>query len=125
MSLSLVIERHGDFAVTFKGSNASQCGALGTQILRYVVRITGSEDHLTDQGFIIDNNDIHRYFVNTYKDVQDFESCERIATKACRDFKAMFGVGPLSNVHVSEIAVTVGGSPQAGITATWKNTRRK
>lgn len=120
MAMSLVIERHGEFVVTFSGSNADQCGAIGTQILRYVVRISGTEEHLTDQGFIIDNNDIHAYFVHKYKKVRDFESCERIASKACMDFKNMFGKGKLAPVRVNEIMVTVGGSPFAGITATWK-----
>jgi hypothetical protein len=118
-SLTLTIRRHGEFSVRFTGSNADQCGLPGTQILRYDVRIVGDEDHLTDQGFIIDNNAIHSYFLTTYDRVRDFESCERIAARACRDFKAMFGRGELRDVVAREIEVTIAGGPNAGLTAHW------
>lgn len=119
-SLTLTIRRHGEFSVRFTGSNVDQCGLPGTHILRYDVRIVGDEDHLTEQGFIIDNNAIHSYFVRTYETVRDFESCERIAARACRDFKAMFGSGELADVLVREIEVTIAGGPNAGLTAHWQ-----
>jgi hypothetical protein len=118
--MKLTIRRSGTFAVTWSGSNASQCGALGTQVLTYAVVIVGHEQHLTPEGFIIDNNDIHQYFVRTYQNVGDFESCERIAARACRDFRQMFGKGALADVKVSRIEVTISGSPTAGLTAEWE-----
>ena len=124
MSMSLVIERRREFAVAFSGAKATQCGAKGTQILSYRVRIGGMEKHLTSQGFIIDNNAIHDYFMAKYRAVQDFESCERIASAACRDFKAMFGQAPLELVKVRFVEVMVGGSPVAAITSRWNAGQR-
>jgi hypothetical protein len=90
------------------------------------VRITGDDQHLNADGFIIDNNAIEDYFVRKYMNVLDLESCERIASTACKDFRAMFGKGVLKNVRVSAIEVRIAGilhtgtPPVAGITAKWQ-----
>lgn len=110
--LEISIARSGQFTVNWSGSNAAQCG-LGPNTLNYHVRIVGDDEHLTPEGFIIDNNDIHAYFVNKYADVKDFESCERIAITACKDFCAMLGE------RARDIQVTIDGNPLAGLTARW------
>lgn len=119
MNLSLSIERKGQFSVRWSGSNRTQCGPEGNRTLYYAVQILGDEEHLTTEGFIIDNRAIHDYFVREYANVRDFLSCEAIACKACRDLKAMFGQGKLRNVKIHGIRVSVGGSPDAKITAAW------
>lgn len=117
MDLALTIDRTGTFAVHFRGSNATQCGATGTRVLHYRVRIGCDERHLNPNGFIIDNNDIQAYFDRVYNGVQDFESCERIAARACRDFHTMLDE---TGVEPQFIKVTVSGSPAAGLTAVWQ-----
>ena len=117
MDLALTIERTGTFAVHWSGSNASQCGIAGTRVLHYTVRIGCGEQHLNPHGFIIDNNDIHAYFDRTYQGVRDFESCERIAAKACKDFHATLDE---SGVEPTFIEVTISGNPAAGLTASWR-----
>jgi hypothetical protein len=125
VEMSISIQREGQFAVTWHGENATQCGAAGTQVLQYRVEIVGSDKHLNPQGFIIDNNAIHDYFIKKYRNVIDFLSCENIAMEACRDLKEMFGRGALNKVKISEIDVTISGGPLARLTASWRKPARR
>lgn len=124
---SLCIERTGKFKVRFSGDNSTQCGIRGkTETLHYIVRIDGDPRHLTREGFIIDNMEIHRYFVEKYAAIGDFKSCEHIAMTACDDLRAMFGRGNLRNVRVKSIRVSVSGNKwAAGITAGWEKRARR
>lgn len=112
--LLVELERRGVFEVNVSGSDQGQCGRRGTRRLRYGVKIMGDDQHLNAQGFIIDNQEIHDYFVNKYRDVVDLESCEVIASTACRDLCAMFGKGHLEGVRVCRIEVVVGAAPEFG-----------
>jgi hypothetical protein len=115
--LSLTIERTGQFSVNFNGSNESQCGLAGTTVLTYKVKIGCEETGLNEHGFIIDNNHIQGYFDSVYRNVRDFESCERIACKACRDFHAIMDD---ASVDAQFIEVTISGNPLAGLAASWR-----
>lgn len=123
--LEVVLHREGAFDVLCTGDDSTQCGIRGTtRRLFYRVRIVGDEQHLTEEGFIIDNNEVHQYFVDKYREIEVFPSCERIVCQAVRDFKALFGKGHLENVVVNEIVVSVSGNPAAvGLQATWKADR--
>jgi hypothetical protein len=113
--MELTLRRKGQFAVTWTESNETQCGALGTQVLSYVVTIVGNEKCLDRQGFLIDNNVVDEYFKERYKKVARFESCERIAMTACDELRQRLGKAPIDLIEVS-----VSGSTQAQLTARWE-----
>lgn len=123
--LELSIRRHGQFHVAWSGDNQNQCGRSGTSILTYDVNIIGDEEHLTEQGFIIDNFEIQEFFEQRFGNVVNFPSCEHIAMQAARGLASKFGpdgVPHLMKVVVHEVSVTIGnGMPGIGITARWRN----
>jgi hypothetical protein len=129
--LAVQLERQGVFEVGRAGRDASQCGRRGIRKVGYTVRITGDDRHLTPEGFIIDNTEIHNYFTQKYTDVEELASCENIAANACRDFRSMFGRGHLENVKVNRIEVRIAAIlpenpvPVAGITALWERPTRR
>lgn len=117
--MDLQIQRVGRFRVNFKGPNTNQCGQKNvTRELRYKVEITGDDTVLDQQGFIIDNNDIDRYFQEKYgvEDGFEFQSCENIAQEACKAFRGRLG----HRRGLKKICVTVSGSDVASLSATWK-----
>lgn len=81
--------------------------------MSYKVHVETSAEHLDKDGFIVDNNAIHEYFVQRYKHVQDFQSCELIAAKACDAFHKLYPA-------LSRIWVSISGNPTAAwLTAQW------
>jgi hypothetical protein len=117
---TITLQREGVFSVQHTGSNANQCGALRTSILNYRVAITADDIVLSPQGFLVDNNRIHDYFVDTYRDIDEFVSCERIAMKARDDMLAAFQEDEdLRKVRILSIEVAVSGTPGAWLTARW------
>jgi hypothetical protein len=110
----LFMKRVGKFTVGQCQDDTTQCGFKGTRTLDYRVVIEGSPEHLTPEGFLIDNFAIQRYFDDTYKVVTHFLSCERIALKAVADIRRMVGTG------CKAVEVTVDGTGVAGLTAGWR-----
>ena len=111
--MKLKMERQGQFIVNWTVSATTQCGVPGNNILSYRVKLETSDKHLDPNGFIIDNNKIQEYFVQTYGKVEKFVSCELIASAACRDFRKM-----LLNLWAIEVAIS--GNPTAAwLTAHW------
>lgn len=125
LPLTVSLNREGSFHVNCVGDDSTQCGIRGsTRTLFYKVFIRGREDCLTPEGFIIDNNDVQKYFEETYQhcDVETFPSCETMACRAVRSFHGMFGQGQLANVKVNHIRVSISGNPQAvNPTAEWQD----
>lgn len=114
LSMRLTMKRIGKFTVGACEDDSTQCGYKGTRTLDYKVVIEGSPEHLTKEGFLIDNFAVQRYFDDTYKTIKQFVSCERIALKAVSDIRKMVGVG------VRAVEVTVDGTGVAGLTASWR-----
>lgn len=114
LPVRLTMKRIGKFTVGECADDTTQCGFKGTRTLDYKVVIEGSPEHLTKEGFLIDNFAVQRYFDDTYKSVKVFLSCERIAIKAVEDIRRMVGVG------VKAVEVTVDGTGLAGLTASWR-----
>lgn len=111
--MKLRMERNGQFTVNWKTSAATQCGVPGNNILSYRVVFETSDKHLDPNGFIIDNHQVHEYFVSKYSNVDKFVSCELIATAACRDFRQL-----MPNLFGGSISIS--GNPAAAwLTAHW------
>lgn len=103
------IEREGTFAVGWQHSHNHQCGNVGLDVLKYRVCIKADPTNIgNDEGYILDNNDLPRYFKTKYAHVKDFVSCEHIVQVAVRDFEKMCKankVWPLS-IKVSVQGIT-------------------
>jgi hypothetical protein len=109
----LLLTRAGYFDIgQVDGDDSNQCGSRGERRIRYHVAIVSPPDHLNSHGFVLDNNDVQAYFDRTYSHVTDLPSCERIAMQACHDLASIAGC-------VVNVEVTIGGTPQAGLTAFW------
>lgn len=82
-------------------------------VLHYRVLIETSPDHLDENGFIIDNNRVHDYFLG-HRFEDRFWSCEEIAMRACEFFvKHIAGL--------KQIEVSISGNPNAAwLTSCWK-----
>lgn len=109
------METTGRFDVVSAGDISARCGLLGSAMsIAFKVVIASSPAHLDDNGFIIDWQEIHEYFADTYREVAVFPSCERIACRACTDIAAMLGE------KCNSIEVTIGsGKHAAGMKARW------
>ncbi len=110
----LLLTKAGYFEIgTVTGNDRFQCGAQGERRIRYHVSITGLPERLSKEGFVLNNHAIQEYFDVKYKVVDTLPSCERIAITACEDLAKIAGC-PV------RVEVTVGGVPNAGLTAFWQ-----
>lgn len=111
------LETTGYFVIESAGDETGRCGTLGSpRRLAFKVLITSAPEHLNEHGFIIDWQEIHSYFADTYRELAVFPSCERIACQACGDIATMLGG------KCSIIEVTIGsGERPAGMKARWRN----
>lgn len=110
--LILTLERSGQFSVRYTEDNTNQCGPTRlTDILTYRVKLTMSADTLDENGFVVDNMFVDRYFKETYRLVPVFESCEKIAIRTCRDMRKALGSRLLG------VEVSIAGMKEAVLTA--------
>lgn len=86
---TLKIERSGYFVVNPDAQPHAVCGVPTNHVLHYKVEIETTPKQLDSRGFIIDNNDIHNYFIERYKRTPVFRSCEVIAMDACNYFASV------------------------------------
>lgn len=87
---SVTMTTKGSFHVEHESEAHDRCGPKGvTRQLDYTVTVTGAPASLDVQGFLIDWQDVRRYFAETYSRVGHFPSCEQIAIHAVRDIAAM------------------------------------
>lgn len=110
----LDIERGGYFIVHVDAESRNKCGTPDNHVLHYKVKIETTSDNLDHNGFIIDNNEIHDYFVWTYRYASAFESCEKIAMAACEEFRSRV-------IGCKKVAVSISGNPaNAWLTCSWE-----
>lgn len=113
--ITFKMRRRGEFIVNFT-TTKNQCGSGGQKLYRYVCEIEVGEA-LDDHGFILDNYKVQEYFDREYGNATTAYSCERIAQIATMTFLNMLR-NRQREVH--RISVTIFGSEQAGLTATWR-----
>lgn len=106
----ITIKRKGSFPVGWTHSHDHQCGQKGTSILHFKVEIQAKHIDLNPNGWIIDNNDIVRYFEEKYKHVKDFLSCEHISMQACRDLYQIIRDGGARARHIAVSTTGISGS---------------
>lgn len=111
--MTLRMTREGSFAYNPEARSAGHCGIPLNLVLHYRVMIETSPDHLDENGFIIDNNAVHDYFLN-HRFEPRFWSCEEIAMRACEYFVRHIA-------GLKQIEVSISGNPNAAwLTSCWK-----
>lgn len=113
---SVTLDTHGSWHVEHESDGHDRCGPKdATRVLDYRVKVSGAPALLDDQGFLIDWQDIRRYFVTNYTNLGHFPSCEQIAVHAVRDI----ATGMLRG-RCSAVEVTIGfHGGAADLTARW------
>lgn len=112
--MKLTLQRQGTFSVGECGDDTTQCGMRGTRRLNYHVSITSTEKQLDEHGFIIDNNEVQRYFDEKFYRLDRFLSCEAIACQATQDLRTLVG-----RRRCTSVTVTIAPGEHAGLTAEW------
>jgi hypothetical protein len=110
---SLTLTRGGTFRVPLTADQATRCGPPGDASIRYHVVCVADPARLNSSGMVIDHNRIQDYFDTVYASATTLPSCEQMAIRACEDLSRLIGCG------VIRLEVTVGGTPQSGLTAYW------
>lgn len=113
MIQQLLLTRGGFFEVAASGvEDEHRCGKRGDDRIHYHVAVVGDPSRLTPEGFVLDHNKIQRYFETAYAGAVSLPSCEHMAMQACEALAKLIGC-PV------RLEVTVGGTPQSGLTAFW------
>jgi hypothetical protein len=95
--IEVTVYRTGTFSVAAPEVEG-KCGVFGKTEFKYDAWFTAGEDDLDDRGFIVDNADLHRYFLkkySTHESCGSFVSCEVMVLTAIKDFRAALADGAL------------------------------
>ena len=117
--MNLSLEREGEFVPVNMVENNTRCGPIGHMHYKYAVRIEATDDSLSEEGFVIENSRIHNYFLTRYCDYgRSFTaiSCEKMAIKASMEIGRTL---VKEKISVTKVIVTIFGSNNARLTATW------
>jgi hypothetical protein len=124
--MKLVMSRNGAFdPVNMVGKvETDRCGQPHMKTLNYSVEIEATDEHMSPEGFVIENGRIHDYFLKKFCSGRPWEaiSCERMAINSAMD------IGRLlirENISVISVTTTMVGSNDARIKATWQRSDDK
>ena len=111
------LERSGKFHAITMRPNPCKCASMRTRTYSYFVRINATDAHLTREGFVLNNEEVQKYFDSRFgarAKAWDGISCERMALLAAREL-----CGTLLREHVSltNVIVRLKGSNGAWIEA--------
>lgn len=116
--LELTMERSGTFKPKLKATpgHVGKCDMPSKNVYRYHAQVTATDEHLSKEGFIMDNARIQDFFDNAYNGLSEM-SCEKMASFAARGLGAI-----LEHEHISctGVQIQIGGSNGAWLTAVWK-----
>ena len=115
---TLTISRSGTFDVNWQ-THKGQCGYYGERTMSYHVTVKGREIDCPN-GWLMDNNDIPNYFLETYSRVRDFQSCEAIASRAVDAFRA---IASKHKAKPTYVRVAVSGIKNSEIVCEWEARR--
>lgn len=118
----LSINREGEFIAQDDSATDNQCGATGARRYRYFVTIQANNDHLTKEGYVMENLWVAEYFKKRYEvDGDKCASCEDMAQTAVIYFLNLFKLkDELKGVEPVRIYVRIHGSDVSFIEAEWK-----
>lgn len=110
------MERDGQFLAKWT-NEATKCGPASAQPIYQYKCVLVCAPSLDENGFIIDNLQIHDYFVKTYGKALPAVSCERMAAHAVKTIKRMCQKDGLA---IEQVSVSISGMPGAWLTAEWR-----
>lgn len=120
--LELTMERSGTFKPKLIATpgHVGKCDMPTKDVYRYHAEVTATDEHLSKEGFIMDNARIQDFFDHAYNGMKEM-SCERMASFAARGIGGM-----LEKEHISATGckVQIGGSNGAWLTAVWKPSKK-
>ena len=100
--------------------NTRKCGSMASKVYSYSVHVEATDERLTPEGFVLNNELIHTYFVGKFGPKApkwDAISCELMARTAANDLAEIIRK---ANVDCLMVRVSLTGSNGATITATWR-----
>lgn len=115
----LILERAGKFRASSMIPNARKCGSMRSIVYSYSVRVEASSRTLTPEGFVLNNEMIHEYFVGKFgvrAPKWNAVSCEMMALTAASNLAALI---QYQGVDCRKVEVSITGSNGARITARW------
>ena len=89
--MQLSLERGGRFVALRMRPNAHKCAAMRTKVYQYFVRVEATDEKLTAEGFVINNEEVQNYFDARFgrrAPEWDAMSCEMLALTAAREMCA-------------------------------------
>lgn len=119
--VKLKVNREGQYTVKNVENFQSQCGHVGQREYKYFVTVEANNKKLNNDGFIIDNDYIDKYFKTKYhKKEMPWESCEVMVCKALDYFVTAFKREPeLKKIDLQRVYVRVHGSSFSFIEGEW------
>lgn len=121
--MKVTLEKSGSFHTYFAhGDLDSKCGMPASQEFKYDVKVEGTDEQFTPEGFLIENSKIQTYFDDTYRHRRFYRSCEQIACDAARDLAKLVSK---EGAQVHQVVVTIHGTPGAKLTAVWSDADKK
>lgn len=121
-SILLRINREGSFTVSESAQTPQQCGKVGQKEYRYFCSIEATNEHLTPEGYVMENAWVDEYFQATYnQETKAVPSCEQMAQDAITHILHLFARQPdLKKVQLTRILIRIHGSPVSFIEGEWK-----
>lgn len=89
MRAQLKLQREGRFYVEEAQDTRTQCGREGTTRFNYRVEVLCHDTALDENGFIVDQFEIHNLLNTRYKKLNRLPSCEELALDAAKAIAGM------------------------------------
>lgn len=118
--MQVSIERNGQFHAVNMVPNPCKCAAMRTRNYKYFVRVNATDEKLTREGFVLNNEKIQEYFDSKFGKLApkwNAISCERMALTAARELCTMLLA---TAITLHEVIVRIKGSNGAWIEAICK-----
>lgn len=118
--IKITVNRMGEFTLANPVVEGAQCGSNEARDYRYHVSITGYKDHLSPEGFVVDNLEVARYFDDHYhRKTIEAISCELMACAAIDYFRGLIRKN-YPSVKCLGVHVRIWGSDKSFIEAQWE-----
>jgi hypothetical protein len=115
----LFLKRDGKFKATSMVPNNHKCGSMRSIVYTYSVKIKAAGSKLTPEGFVLNNELVHEYFIGKFgvkAPKWDAVSCELMALTAAKELADLICS---QGVDCRSVWVSITGSNGAKITAQW------
>jgi hypothetical protein len=115
--MEISLERAGRFHAVGMKPNGHKCASMRTRTYPYFLKIDATDERLTKEGFVINNESIQSYFDKRWgveAGVWDAVSCEVLAITSAKEICAML---LKQGVSVQRVLCRIRGSNNAWVEA--------